>query len=87
MKASKSQLEDVLTEYDFVLAEVDKIIATTEARIEDQRRQTRAMATDFDAGMKAVAELDDITTALEKLKSYRAQLVGNKAELEHSRIS
>jgi outer membrane protein TolC len=86
MKASKSQSKDVATEYDFVLAEVDKIIATTEARIEDQRRQTRVMAADFDAGIKAVAELDEITTALEKLKSYRAQLVGNKAELEHFRI-
>jgi hypothetical protein len=87
MKASKSRQEDAVTEYEFVLAEVDKIIATTEVRLDDQRRQARSMAADFDAGMKAVAELDDITTALEKLKSYRAQLVGNKAELEHSRIS
>ena len=44
------------------------------------------MAADFNAGMKAVAELDDITTALEKLKLYRARLVGNEAELEHFRI-
>jgi len=36
------------------LADVEKIIATTEARIEDQRRRTwaMAMATDFEASMK-----------------------------------
>jgi len=74
---------DLLNEADFMSAEVDNLIASAEMRIEQQRRRVRATASDFEASMEAVSELDRLTTALDKLKAYKAQIAEEKAELQY----
>jgi len=61
---------------DPILVEVDHLIATAEARIAHQRQYVRSVASDFDASMKAVADLDRMTSGLDKLKTYRASIIG-----------
>jgi len=62
-------------EADLILAEIDDLLTTTAARIERQRQYIRSMASDFEASMKAIADLDTMTSALETLKRQRARIV------------
>ena len=77
MKASDRHIESdtALYDSDFMAIEVCNLIASTEARIDHQRKRVRAAASDFDASMQAVSELDKLTTALEKLKAFKARIV------------
>src|SRR5262245_22274045 len=63
------------------LEEIDRLIATAEARIERQREYVRCVAADFEGSMKAIADLDAMTSALVTLKKQRAQIV--RWEREH----
>jgi len=58
-----------------LLGEIDRLIATAEARIERQHKYVRSVATDFEESMKAIADLDEMTSALVALKKQRAQIV------------
>jgi len=60
-------------ETNLVLTEVDKLIASTEERIEQQRRYLRTVAA---AGKpKANAKLEAMQSALAKLKKYRLRVL------------
>jgi len=59
---------------DPAVTEIDDLIATAEVRIERHREYVRAIASDFEGSMKAIADLDTMTTALEMLKRQRAQI-------------
>ena len=58
-----------------LLGEIDRLIVTAEARIERQCEYLRSVASDFEGGMKAIADLDTMTSALVALKKQRAQIV------------
>ena len=60
---------------DFLLQEVDNLIASAEGRIERQRTYVRSVASDFEASMKAVTELDLMLAALEKLRLCRSRML------------
>jgi len=62
-------------EADPILAEIDNLIATAVARIERQREYVRSVHSDFESSMKAIADLDTLKSALEKLKRQRARMV------------
>jgi len=57
------------------LTEIDRVIATVQARIVHQRVYVLSLASDFEASMKAIAELNTMTSTLEKLECQRAQMV------------
>ena len=63
-----------LGEADFILAEVDNLIASTEKRIERQQNTVRLQAGGPEAGNATSAELETMKAALEKLKTYRARI-------------
>jgi hypothetical protein len=63
-----------LDEADFLSAEVDNLIASAESRIERQRDYVRKVSSDFEGSMKAITELDTLTSALDKLKEYRLRI-------------
>jgi len=63
------------------LGEIDRLIGTAEARIERQREYVRSVASDFEGSMKAIADLDTMTSALVMLKKQRARIV--RWEREH----
>ena len=75
--------EQQLPEGDFLLNEVDTLIAAAEARIERHRQHVRSVAADFDASMKAISQLETMNAALAKLHDYRARLVGKAEEPSH----
>jgi hypothetical protein len=75
MENSKLARDRRLNEPLPVLTEMDQLIATTEARIADQREYIRSVASDFGCSMQAIADLDIMTSALERLKRQRAQVV------------
>jgi hypothetical protein len=58
-----------------LLREIDRLIVTAEQRIERQRKYVRSVAADFEGSMKAIADLDTMTSALITLKKQRAQIV------------
>jgi len=58
-----------------LLGEIDRLIATAEARIERQHKYVRSLASDFEGSMKAIADPDEMTSALVALKKQRAQIV------------
>jgi hypothetical protein len=75
MKSSRRPVHTVEVQEDFLLTEVDNLIASTESRIERQRTYVRSVASDFDASMKAVTELDLMLAALEKLRICRNRML------------
>ena len=77
MESSSKQLDvpAASDEADLILAEIDDLLTVTAVRIERQRQYIRSAASDFEASMKAVADLDTMTAALEKLKRQRAQII------------
>jgi len=58
-----------------LLGEIDRLIATAETRIERQHKYLRSLASAFEGSMKAIADLDEMTSALVALKKQRAQIV------------
>ena len=82
MKLSRTKLEldAELSESAFKSAEVDNLISSAEARIEQQRKHVHDVASDFEASMKAIADLETMTTALEKLLRYRMRMAGEEKE-------
>jgi len=81
MERSEKQALDADPDEVGPLGEIDHLIATAEARIERQREYVRSVASDFEASMKAIADLDTMTSALVTLKKQRAQIV--RWEREH----
>jgi hypothetical protein len=65
---------------DFLLAEVDNLIAKAESRIERQRTYVRSLASNFEASMKAVSELDLMLATLEKLRICRNRMLPSETE-------
>jgi hypothetical protein len=63
-----------------LLGEIDRLIATAEARIERQHKYVRCLASDFEGSMKAIADFDEMTSALVALKKQRAQIVRSERE-------
>jgi phosphoglycerate-specific signal transduction histidine kinase len=82
MEPSSKQLDvrNASHEADTILAEIDNLIATTEALIEGQRKYVRSVASDFEGSMKAVADLDTMTSALQTLTTRRALIVRRQQE-------
>ena len=66
---------------DPILAEIDNLITTAAARIERQREYVRSMHSDCESSRKALADLDKMTSALDKLKRQRAQMVRWRQEV------
>ena len=81
IERNKQVLDGEPAEPDPVLAEIDNLISTAESRIELQREYVRSVVPDFGCSMKAIADLDTMTSALETLKRQRAQIV--RWEHEH----
>lgn len=79
MKPSHRQKEAAAEPYEtnLVLAEVDRLIAAAEERIEQQRRYVRTVAAE--RKMKAMAKLEAMQSALAKLKRYRVQVLQTEA--------
>jgi hypothetical protein len=75
MKVSDRRTEAAAEPYEtnLVLAEVEKLIASAEERIEQQRRYVRTVATERSS--KAIAKLEAMQSALAKLKRYRMRLL------------
>lgn len=69
-----------LDEANFILAEVDNLIASTEARIERQKNTARMQTGEREGSSAASAELEMMKAALEKLKSYRARITPENEE-------
>src|SRR5262245_26507105 len=63
------------------LGEIDRLIATAEARIQRQRKYILSVSSDFEGSMKAIVDLDTMSSALVMLKKQRAQIV--RWEREH----
>jgi hypothetical protein len=74
MKPSHRQTEAAAEPYEtnLVLAEVDRLIAAAEERIEQQRRYVRTVAAE--RKIKAMAKLEAMQSALAKLKHYRLRV-------------
>ena len=62
-------------EVDLIIAEIDRLIEIAEGRIERQHQHVRSMASDFEASIKAIADLDTMTSALERLERERVRIV------------
>jgi hypothetical protein len=80
MKPSRRPIHSAEVQEDFLLTEVDSLIASTESRIERQRTYVRSVASDFEASMKAVSELDLMLAALEKLRLCRDRMLPKETE-------
>jgi hypothetical protein len=79
MKPSHRQKEAAAEpcEMNLVLAEVDRLIAAAEERIEQQRRYVRTVAAE--RKIKAMVKLEAMQSALAKLKRYRAHVLEAEA--------
>jgi K+/H+ antiporter YhaU regulatory subunit KhtT len=75
MRDGKQKIDKKLAEPLPVLAEIDNLISTAEARIEHEREYIRSVASVFGCSMQATADLEAMTSALEGLKRQRAQVV------------
>jgi hypothetical protein len=75
LRSKQLDVPGASNEADLILAEIDDLMTVTAARIERQRHYIRSTASDFEASMKAIADLDTMTAALEKLKQQRAQII------------
>jgi hypothetical protein len=74
MKVSDRRTEAAAEPYEnLVLAEVEKLIASAEERIEQQRRYLGTVATERRS--KAIAKLEAMQSALAKLKRYRMRVL------------
>jgi hypothetical protein len=73
-------LDAELYEAEFMSTELDNLISSAEARILRQRKYVRAVASDFEASIKAITELDTMASALDKVKRYRARVVWDEKE-------
>jgi len=82
MKRSSRPAPSAEVQEDFLLAEVDSLIASTESRIERQRTYVRSVASDFEASMKAVSELDLMLAALEKLRICRQRMLPTETQTQ-----
>ena len=82
MKRSSRPAPSAEVQEDFLLAEVDNLIASAESRIERQRTYVRSVAADFEASMKAVSELDLMLAALEKLRICRQRMLPTETETQ-----
>ena len=80
MKPRSRPIHPAEVQEDFLLTEVDNLIANTESRIERQRTYLRSLASDFEASMKAVSELDLMLAALEKLRICRRRMLPKETE-------
>ena len=80
MKPSRRPVHSAEAQEDFLLTEVDNLIASAESRIERQRSHVRSVASDFEASMKAVTELDLMLSALEKLRICRNRMLPETAD-------
>lgn len=58
-----------------IVTEIDNLIATAEARIERQREYVRSVGSDFEGSMKAITDLERMTSSLDVLKGQRARIV------------
>jgi hypothetical protein len=75
MKPRRRPVHSAEVQEDFLLTEVENLIASAESRIERQRTYVRSIASDFEASMKAVTELDLMLAALEKLRICRNRML------------
>lgn len=77
MKASSKSivLDAEPDETNLIVAEIDNLIAAAEMRIARQREYVRSVASDFEGSMKAIADLETMTSALDVLKQQRARIV------------
>jgi hypothetical protein len=75
MKPSRHPVLNAEVQEDFLRTEVDNLIASAESRIERQRTYARSVASDFEASLKAVTELDLMLAALEKLRICRNRML------------
>jgi len=80
MKPSSRPIHPAEVQEEFLLTEVDNLIASTESRIERQRTYIRSVAADFEASMKAVSERDLMLAALEKLRICRHRILPQETE-------
>jgi hypothetical protein len=71
-------------EVDPILAEIDNLIATAAARIARQREYVRSAHSDFESSIKAMTDLDTMTSALDKLERQRARMVRWREEVLRS---
>jgi len=83
MAAHNTQLDQQAEchEADPILAEIDNLIATAAARIERQRQYVRSVHSDFESSINAIADLDTMTSALDKLERQRARMVRWREEV------
>jgi hypothetical protein len=58
-----------------IVTEIDNLIATAEARIERQREYVRSVGSDFEGSVKAITDLERMTSSLDVLKRPRARIV------------
>jgi len=75
MKVSNRQTQAAAEPFEtnLVLAEVEKLIASAEERIEQQRRYVRTAAAE--RKFKATAKLEAMQCALAKLERYRLRML------------
>jgi DNA-binding GntR family transcriptional regulator len=83
MASHNTQLDQKVDyhEADPILAEIDNLIATMAARIERQREYVRSMHSDFESSIKAIADLDKMTSALDRLERQRSRMVRWREEV------
>jgi hypothetical protein len=58
-----------------IVAEIDNLIANAEARIERQREYVSSVGSDFEGSLKAITDLERMTSSLDVLKLQRARIV------------
>jgi hypothetical protein len=84
MKPSSRPARNAEVQEDFLLTEVDNLIARAESRIERQRSYVRSLTSNFEASMKAVSELDLMLATLEKLRTCRNRMLPGETETQGS---
>jgi len=58
-----------------IVTEIDNLITAAEARIERQREYVRSVGSDFEGSVKAITDLERMTSSLDVLKGQRARIV------------
>ena len=66
------------------MAEMDRLIEAAEGRIVRPRQHVCSMASDFEASIKAIADLDTMTCALERRERMRMRIVHWQQEVNGS---
>jgi hypothetical protein len=62
-------------EMNLIIEEIENLIAGAEARIERQQEYVRSVASDLEGSMRAITDLERMTSSLDMLKRQRARIV------------